>query len=79
MSYRIETWNETERYKWACPTPHRHRNWRVTDGLFECRQCGETFDRLYNLEEQKEVSREEIELVGPHANHLAAFDYRTEG
>lgn len=78
MPYRIPTWDDDARDKWACPTPWKHRNWRVCNGVIECRQCGETFDRLLNLDEDKEVARENIEFVGPHADHMANFDYRID-
>jgi len=60
-------------WHWTCPTPYRHRDVRVVDGLFECRSCGETFRALRNLKTGEEVSRERIEIVGPDADHKGAF------
>jgi len=67
--YRIETYDEKNRWRWACPHPKRHRDWRVVDGLFECRGCGETYSELVNLKSGERVPREQIEVVGPHAGH----------
>ena len=71
--YRIVTTDPRQKWAWSCPHPDRHRNWRVTDGLFECRQCGRTYRHLFNLKEGQKVHREEIELVGPEADHQGQF------
>lgn len=73
IMYRIETNNAREKWQWVCPTRYEHRNWRVVDGLFECRQCNETFRTLRNIRTCEEVPREEIELVGLDADHKGQF------
>lgn len=75
--YRIDTTNEREKWPWVCPTPHEHRDWRVVDGLFECRSCGECFGSLRNLKTGEEIPRERIEIVGPDADHKGAFGQPT--
>jgi len=71
--HRIETHDKTQKWQWACPTPHRHRDWRVVDGLFECRSCGETFKELVHLPSGDRVRRENVEVVGAEADHKGAF------
>lgn len=73
--HRIDTTQETDRWEWGCPEAE-HRNWRVVDGHFQCRSCDDIFDELVHLPTGDTVSREQIELVGPEADHLAAFDPR---
>lgn len=70
---RIDTSDEREKWKWVCPTPHEHRDWRVVDGLFECRQCSEVFRALRNLKTGEEVPREQIEIVGAESDHKGQF------
>ena len=70
---RINTTDPRHKWQWGCPAPDRHRNWRVCDGVFECRTCGETYRCLVNLETGEKVPREEIELVGPEADHQGEF------
>jgi len=36
---RIDTTTDREKWQFACPHRKRHRDWRVVDGLFECRSC----------------------------------------
>lgn len=72
---RIDTTKETDRWEWGCPE-EEHRNWRVVDGHFQCRSCDALFEALVHLPTGELVAREEIELVGTHADHLAAFDPR---
>jgi len=71
--HRIDTTDSVEKWAWVCPTPHEHRGWRVVDGLFECRSCGETFRRLRNAKTGEHVRREEVEIIGPDADHKGAF------
>jgi len=71
--HRIETHDEKQRWEWACPTRFRHRDWRVVDGLFECRSCGETFKELVHLPTGERVKRENVEIVGAEADHKGAF------
>jgi len=73
MSPRIDTTNDREQWRYACPSRKRHRDWRVVDGLFECRSCGETYSELVDLETGERVPREEIELVGAHADYKGEF------
>ena len=73
IMYRIDTTNTREKWRWACPSPKRHANWRVTDGMFECRSCGETYDELVNQETGERVPREKIEFVGPDADSKGQF------
>lgn len=70
---RIDTTTKREKWAWVCPTPHEHRDWRVVDGVFECRACGETYQRLRDKRTGEEVHREDIEVVGPDADHKGAF------
>ena len=71
--FRIDTRTARDSWKFACPTPHRHRSWRVTDGRFRCLRCAETFDELVYLPSQERVSREEIEFVGPGATEKGSW------
>lgn len=71
--HRIDTNDKTERWAWACPTPKRHRDWRVVNGLFECRSCGETYSVLVHLPTKERVDRDEIEVVGAEADHKGKF------
>jgi ribosomal protein L37AE/L43A len=71
--YQIDTTNTREKWKWVCPTPHEHRDWRVVDGLFECRSCGNVFRELRNVRTGECVPREQIEVVGSDADHKSAF------
>jgi len=73
--HRINTLRDS-RYEYACPTAMRHRNVRVVDGHFECKSCGETFETVIHLPTGEELRREQIEIVGPHADHQAALDPR---
>lgn len=77
--FRIDTTREQERWQFACPAPARHRDWRVTDGCFECRSCGETYAELIHLKSGERVAREHIEFVGPHADHQGEFGQPTVG
>lgn len=70
---RINTDNPTERWRWACPHPQRHTDWRVTDGCFECRSCKETYQELVDRKTGERVSREEIEVVGPESDSKGRF------
>jgi len=70
---RIDTSDSDEKWRYACPSPKRHRDWRIVDGLIECRSCGETYRTLVDLETGEHVQREDIELVGPHADSKGAF------
>jgi len=72
MLHRINVRESRSRWQWGCPA-EGHRNWRVTDGLFECRQCERTFEALVDLETGEEIPRERIELVGAHADHKGEF------
>jgi len=71
--YRIVTTDSSQKWEWACPHPDRHRNWRVTNGLFECRQCKKTYTHLVRLKTGERVPREQIELVGPESDHQGQF------
>jgi len=71
--HHINTNNSDEKWRYACPAPERHRDWRVVDGLFECRSCGETFVELVELDTGKRIPREEIEVIGPHADSKGQF------
>lgn len=71
--HRIDATDADAKWRWACPDPARHRDWRVVDGLFECRSCGQTYRELVNLKTGERVPREEIEVVGPHADHKGKF------
>lgn len=71
--HRIDTKDSQQKWQWACPTAKQHRDWRVVDGQFECRSCGETFDALLHLPSGEQIKREEIEVVGAHADHKGRF------
>lgn len=70
---RIDTTDTRAKWRYACPSPKRHANWRVTDGMFECRSCGETFDELVDRKTGERVAREKIEFVGPYADSEGQF------
>lgn len=76
--YRVDTTQETERWAFGCPADG-HRHWRAVDGHFQCLTCDDLYDSLRHLPSGELVPREEIELVGPHADHMAAFDPRVDG
>lgn len=71
--YRIHEHDDREKWKLACPDPKRHRNWRVADGVFECRQCGETYGYLIDLKTGEQVRREQVEIIGADADHKGKF------
>lgn len=71
--HRIDTTDPTQRWRFACPDSERHRDWRVVDGLFECRSCGQTYGDLVDTKTGDRVAREAIELVGPDADQKGAF------
>jgi len=73
MPRRIDTTRRQQKWRYACPARQRHRDWRVVDGLFECRSCGETYRRLWDLQEETYVAREDVEVVGPHAASKGEF------
>jgi len=70
---RIDTTDALEKRRYACPHPRRHRDWRVVDGLIECRSCSETYTELVDLKTGKRIPRDEIDFVGPHADHQGQF------
>jgi len=71
--YRIDTTDTEQKWRFTCPAPGRHRDWRVVDGLFECRSCGETYRALIDRATGERVPRGQIEIVGPHADHQGRF------
>jgi len=71
--HRIDTTSDREMWQFACPDRRRHRDWRVVDGLFQCRSCSATYEYLIDLETGERVYREEIELVGPGASEKGTF------
>lgn len=73
--HRINTLRDS-RFEYACPSIHKHRNIRVVDGHFQCRSCGELYDTIIHLPTERELHRNEIEIVGPHADHQAEIDPR---
>lgn len=72
--HRINTLEESA-WDYACPPPEKHRSIRVIDGHFECRQCGPV-EQILHLPSGELLSREDVEIVGPHADHQAAYDPR---
>ncbi len=77
--FRVDTSDPQQKWRWVCPSPKRHANWRVTDGKFECRSCGCTYDELVNNETGDRVARDEIEFVGPDADSKGQFGKPTVG
>jgi len=77
--FKINTTEPRGKWPWVCPTPLEHRDWRVVDGLFECRCCDETFEKLKNVKTGELVRREEVELIGADADHKGAFGKPTVG
>lgn len=71
--YRINTTDPSEKWRFACPHSKRHSDWRVVDGVFECRSCSRTYDHLIDQRSGQRVAREDIELVGPEADHEGQF------
>lgn len=71
--HRIDTSDPSQRWRYACPGTERHTDWRVADGVFECRSCRETYNCLIDRKTGDRVQRDEIEFVGPKADHQGAF------
>lgn len=71
--YRIDTTTKREKWQFVCPTPMEHTDWRVVDGHFQCNRCQKTFNALRNQKTGELVHREEIEIVGPKADHQGEF------
>jgi hypothetical protein len=74
MPHRIETLRDSN-WEYACPK-HKHRNVRVVDGHFECRSCGEAIQEIVHLPSGEHLQRDDVEIIGPHADTKAAFDPR---
>jgi ribosomal protein L37AE/L43A len=70
---RIDTSNLLQKRRYACPHQRQHRDWRVVDGLIECRSCGETYRELVDLKTGETIRRDDIDFVGPHADHQGQF------
>jgi len=62
---RIDTTNILERWRWTCPAPQRHSDWRVVDGIFECRSCGETFEEIVDKQTDERIPWSAVELIDP--------------
>lgn len=71
--HRIDTTVPAEKWRYACPDPERHHNWRVADGVFECRACQEIYQHLIDTKTGERIQRNEIEFVGPEADHQGQF------
>lgn len=76
---RIDSRDPAQRWRLACPTPHRHRgrSLRVVDGYFECRQCEELFEQVIDIKTGERLHREDVELVGTGADTKGAFGQPT--
>lgn len=74
--HRVDVTEQAQRWEYACPTGARHRDWRVVDGRFQCRSCDAIYQELIHLPTEERVARSDMEIVGPHADHQAAFDPR---
>ena len=70
---RIDTTDPTARYRYKCPSPLRHTDWRVIDGVVHCRSCAETYRALYDDKTGRTVPREDIDFLGPHADTKGRF------
>lgn len=70
---RIDTTDIWEKRKYGCPHPRRHVDWRVVDGLFECRSCGRTYREIVDKRTGEYYRREDVELVGTEADSKGAF------
>ena len=64
---RIDTTDPHAKWAYACPSPERHRDWRVVDGHFQCRSCQQLYDNLIDVATGDRVAREEFEFVGSQA------------
>ena len=62
-----------KKWRYACPTPDEHHNWRVVDGYFECRQCNELFRCLRDKKTGEKIPREEFDFVGADADSKGQF------
>lgn len=70
---RINVGDLAARWRFGCPDRARHSDWRVVDGLFECRSCGVTYEHIYDKAEEQYLHRSEVEVVGSQAGHKGAF------
>lgn len=75
---RIDTRDSEGRWRLKCPEC-RSTNWRAHNGTFGCRRCHATVTELYDAEERRLVSRDEIEFVGPEASHKGVEAYPPDG
>jgi ribosomal protein L37AE/L43A len=69
---RIHEQADRERWRYKCPEC-RSEDWRVHDGTFGCRRCGETLDELIDAKTGETVHRREFEFIGPNADHKGEF------
>jgi len=77
--HRVDTTDSDDKWRFACPAPARHRSWRVVDGRFECRACNQTYAELVDTKTGERVPRDQLEVVGPHADSKGAFGQPTVG
>lgn len=70
---QIKTWNDSAKWRYKCPEC-RSTYWRVHDGTFGCRHCGQTVEALLDGKTGELVPREDFEFVGPEAGEKAAYD-----
>lgn len=69
---RIDTTVDRDRWRYKCPNCHS-TDWRIHNGTIGCRHCGGTMQTLLDAKTGEEIRREDIELLGPSADHKAAF------
>lgn len=75
---RIDTRHPEQRWRLKCPECES-TNWRAHNGTFGCRRCHATVSELYDEVEDRLVTREEIEFVGPESTHKAVKAYPPGG
>jgi protein-arginine kinase activator protein McsA len=71
---RIDTSVAQHRWRFKCPEC-KSTNWRAHNGTFGCRSCDTTLTELLDAKTGEVLSRDEIEFVGPHANHKGVEAY----
>jgi len=76
--HRIDTTVDRERWRYKC-IECGSTDWRVHDGTIGCRRCGVTLRALLDAKTGKRVRREELELLGPDADHKVKFGTPLDG
>lgn len=70
---RIDTTDTLQKWRYACPSPKRHSDWRVVDGVFECRSCNKLYKCLVDKKTEEKIPREKFDFCGPDADSKGQF------